>query len=77
MDDKELAHYRLRALEMAIDQIRREHPNNFKESVAELQTWLYNRIVTSDSPALSNDGAGVKKQRSKGQTSPEVPDVLS
>lgn len=44
---------RLRCLELAIEQVRRENSSNFKEDVAILQTWLYNRIVNGDSPELS------------------------
>ena len=36
---------RLRCLELAIDRVNREQPSNFKEAVADLQDWFYNRII--------------------------------
>lgn len=53
MDDYAL---KLRCLELAIEQVRKEAPVDFKQAVADLQTWLYNRIVGElDSPKPASD----------------------
>ena len=63
--------YRLRALELAVDQARREQVPTFREAVADLQTWFYHRIkgeVTE--PGADKPQAG-RKARGTGK-SPEI-----
>ena len=61
---------KLRCLELAIEQCRINPPTDFKEGVAELQTWLYNRIISSDSVTLSEQPATDKLVKRKRQTIP-------
>lgn len=44
MDDAEI---RLRCMEMALGQAKIEAQQNNLDRVAEIQTWFYNRITTS------------------------------
>lgn len=57
---------KLRCLELAIEQIRKENLPDFKEGVANLQTWFYNRIISGDSSALSTQPAGDKQPKKGG-----------
>jgi len=62
--------YRLRALELAVEQIRREQVPTFREAVAELQTWFYHRIKGDpDLVAETQRGKGKAKAADK---SPEI-----
>ena len=37
---------KMRCLELAIEQAKREQPAEYRAFVADLQTWFYNQIVT-------------------------------
>lgn len=56
---------RFKCLEMAIEQAQRAGAINFRETVAELQDWLYTRIINakeSDKVAFKNPPLGLNKQ---------------
>lgn len=56
---------RLRCLELAIEQVRREAPaTNFRESVADTQTWFYNRIVPPTEEVTPKPGRQKDKDKS-------------
>lgn len=42
MDEQSI---RLRCLELAIDRANKEQPVDFRQAVADLQDWFYNRII--------------------------------
>jgi len=56
---------KLRCLELAIEQTRTRDVENFKTEVAELQTWLYNRVVSGSEVVLPQpaDGQVATKRR--------------
>lgn len=56
---------KLRCLELAIEQARRENAASFMERVAEIQTWLYNRIVSDEPFNDSPQQAATDKQRGR------------
>jgi len=55
---------RFKCLEMAITQAQRSGATNFKETVAELQDWLYTRIVNANGSdkVAKNPPLGLSKQ---------------
>ncbi|VWC95972.1 hypothetical protein BLA39750_02224 [Burkholderia lata] len=61
------AEIRLRCHELAFERARAEQPENFLDRVAEIATWLYDRIVIV--PEGSNAG---QKGRGKTDKSPEI-----
>lgn len=68
MDEETL---RLRCLELAIEQVGKESPANWRDAVADLQSWLYNRIMSSDRESLSDSPVTDKLVRRKRRTIPE------
>lgn len=61
---------KLRCLELAIEQARRENAEAFTERVAEIQTWLYNRIIGEDAVKVSDTQAVTDKQRGRPRKHP-------
>jgi hypothetical protein len=56
---------RFKCLEMAIAQAQRAGAINFRDTVAELQDWLYTRIISaekSDKVVIKNPPLGLNKQ---------------
>lgn len=47
MQDDDL---KLRCLELAIEQARKENPSDFRRFVADTQDWFYNRIKGDEKP---------------------------
>lgn len=70
MDEKAI---RLRCLELAIERANRENPTDFLGTVANYQTWFYNRIINE-----VERGANVPVQpQRKGQAKTKEKDILS
>jgi len=63
--------YRLRALELAVDQARREQAPTFREAVADLQTWFYHRIKGEVTEPVAEKLQAGRKVRDTGK-SPEI-----
>ena len=75
MTDPEL---RLKCMELAMEQARRENLHANRTAVAELQTWFYNHIRDDgpEIPAASSLSEGKRRGRKPG-TAGTLADILS
>jgi len=60
--------YRLRALELALDQLKLERTSHDRDAVANLQTWYYHRI--------KGETVEAEKPRGKSKAADKSPEIF-